>query len=62
MRVTSSHQLEGLEGETSSAVFIGKEGKTFEFKHLANNVTFLEGVATELDSLNVVKEWLVKVA
>ena len=52
VRVTSSHQLEGLEGETSSTVFLGKEG----------NVTFVEGTATELISLGGVKEWLVKIA
>jgi len=62
VRVTSSHQLEGLEGETSSAVFLGKEGKSFEFKDLPCHVTFLEGTATELDSLVGVKEWLVSIA
>ena len=62
MRVTSSHQLEGLEGETSSAVFLGKEGKSFEFKDLPCHVTFLEGTATEVDTLVGVKEWLVSIA
>jgi len=62
VRVTSSHQLEGLEGETSSAVFLGKEGKSFEFKDLPCHVTFLEGTATEVDTLVGVKEWLVSIA
>jgi len=62
VRVTSSHQLEGLEGETSGGVFLGKEGKGFEFKDLSCNVTFVEGTATELDSLSGVKEWLVRIA
>jgi len=62
VRVTSSHQLEGLEGETSSAVFLGREGKNFEFKDLPCNVTFVEGTSTDLDSLMEVKEWLVSIA
>eukprot|EP00092_Neocalanus_flemingeri_P014074 GFUD01015183.1.p1 GENE.GFUD01015183.1~~GFUD01015183.1.p1 ORF type:complete len:258 (-),score=94.38 GFUD01015183.1:119-892(-) len=62
VRMTSSHQLEGLEGETSSAVFLGRQGKSFEFKDIASNVTFVEGTATEMDSLVGVREWLVKIA
>ena len=62
VRVTRSHQLEGLEGETNAGVFLGKEGKSFEFKDLTSTVTFVEGSATELDSLGGVEEWLVKIA
>jgi len=62
VRVTSSHRLEGLEGDISSVVFLGKEGKSFELKDLPCDVTFVEGTATELDSLIGVKEWLIKIA
>jgi len=62
VRSTRSHQLENLEGETSTGVFLGKEGKSFEFKDLASNVTFVEGTAIELDSLAGVRDWLVKIA
>jgi hypothetical protein len=62
VRVTSSKQLEGLEGENSTGVFIGKEGKSFEFKDLTNSVSFVEGSAVDLDTLSTVKDWLVKIA
>ena len=62
MRLTSIHQLEGLEGETSNGVFIGKEGKSFEFKDLSHSVTFVEGSATDLDTLGGLMGWLVKIA
>ena len=41
VRLTSIHQLEGLEGEISNGVFIGKEGKSFEFKDLSHSVTYI---------------------
>jgi len=62
VRVTSSHQLEGLEGETSNKVFLGKEGKSFEFSDISNSVTFVEGIANDIDSLSKVREWLIKIA
>ena len=54
--------MEGLEGETSTGVFVGKEGKNFDFKDLTNNVTFVEESAADLDSLGGVSDWLVKIA
>jgi len=62
VRDTRSHQLENLEGETGIGAFLGKKGKSFEFKDLSSNVTFVEGTATELESLAGVKEWLIKIA
>jgi len=62
VRETSSHQLEGLEGVTREGVFLGKQGKGFEFKDLPCNVSFVEGTATLLDSLSGVQDWLVKIA
>ena len=62
MRLTCVHQLEGLKGETSNGVFIGKKGKSFEFMDLSHSVTFVEGSATDLDTLGGLSSWLVKIA
>ena len=45
-----------------AAVFLGRQGKQFEFKDLKSSVTFEEGSATELDSLAGLKQWLVSLA
>jgi len=62
VRVTSSHQLEGLEGGNSIKQYLGKEGKSFEFKDIPHSITFMEGSAIELDSLQNVRNWLESVA
>ena len=58
VRVTRSNQLAGLEGEDSGVIFIGKEGKAFEFKDLAAEVQFEESSALDLETLAGVKSWI----
>ena len=62
VRMTRGSQLDGQEGDVGAAVFLGRQGKQFEFKDLNSNVTFEEGTATELDSLVGLRQWLVSLA
>merc|ERR1719433_1337035 len=58
VRMTRSNQLAGIEGEDSGVIFIGKEGKTFEFKDLPSDVQFEESSALDLGTLAGVKKWI----
>jgi len=58
VRMTRSNQLAGIEGEDSGVVFIGKEGKPFEFKDLSAEVQFEESSALDLETLAGVKNWI----
>ena len=51
VRKTRSNQLAGIEGEDSGVVYIGKEGKTFEFKDLPADVQFEESSALDQKTL-----------
>lgn len=58
VRMTRSNQLAGIEGEDSGVIFIGKEGKAFEFKDLPAEVQFEESSAVDLETLEGVKNWI----
>ena len=58
VRMTRSNQLAGIEGEDSGVIFIGKEGKAFEFKDLPAEVQFEESSALDLETLAGVKNWI----
>ena len=58
VRMTRSSQLAGIEGEEGSLVFIGKQGKAFEFKDLPCEVQFEESSAIDLETLTGVKKWI----
>jgi len=58
VRMTRSSQLAGIEGEDSGVIFIGKEGKAFEFKDLPAEVQFEESSAVDLETLAGVKNWI----
>ena len=58
VRKTRSNQLAGIEGEDSGVIYIGKEGKTFEFRDLPADVQFEESSALDLETLAGVKNWI----
>jgi len=58
VRMTRSSQLAGIEGEEGSLVFIGKQGKAFEFKDLPSEIQFEESSAIDLETLTGVKKWI----
>ena len=58
VRMTRSNRLAGIEGEESGVIFIGKEGKPFEFKDLPCEVQFEESSAIDLKTLAGVKKWI----
>lgn len=58
VRKTRSNQLAGIEGEDCGVVYIGKEGKTFEFKDLPADVQFEESSALDQKTLAGVRNWI----
>jgi len=62
LRIAHSRSLEGTDGENIDHVFLGKEGKDFEFRDLRNKVEFCEASATENESLSCVTQWLDRLA
>jgi len=58
LRIAHSRSLEGTDGENIDHVFLGKEGKDFEFRDLRNKVEFCEASAIGLESLLPVTQWL----
>jgi len=62
VRVSRGNQLAGLEGSNNDSVFIGKEGRPFEFSHLKARVDFCEGSSQDSDTLEPVRKWLSVVA
>jgi len=62
VRVSRGNQLAGLEGANNDSVFIGKEGRPFEFSHLRARTDFCEGSSQDGDTLESVRKWLSVVA
>ena len=68
LRVTRAAALQGQDGgSTSTAVYVGKKGKDFEFSHvLPVKVEFAEcsakGQADGEADLTAVEQWLEKIA
>merc|ERR1712062_730548 len=58
VRVSRGNQLAGLEGANNDCVFIGKEGRPFEFSHLRARTDFCEGSSQDGDTLETVRKWL----
>ncbi|XP_004525235.1 signal recognition particle receptor subunit beta [Ceratitis capitata] len=58
VRITRSRKLESvIEESDSKTVFLGKEGKDFEFSHLHQNVQFYECSAKE-NQLSNLSDWI----
>lgn len=53
-------QLESVDDKASQSVFLGRQGKDFEFAHIAQNVEIAESSAVN-DDLDNVKDWLDRV-
>lgn len=61
VRVSRGSQLAGLEG-AQETVYIGKEGRPFEFSQLGARVDFCEGTSQDAATLGPVTSWLAGVA
>lgn len=58
VRVTRSRKLQSVgEDNTPKPVFLGKEGKDFEFSHISQNVQFFECSAKD-NQLNNLSDWI----
>ncbi|XP_017484502.1 PREDICTED: signal recognition particle receptor subunit beta [Rhagoletis zephyria] len=58
VRVTRSRKLQSVgEDDPSKSVFLGKDGKDFEFSHVQQNVQFFESSAKE-NQLNNLSDWI----
>lgn len=62
LRIAHSRSLEGTDGENIDHVFLGKEGKDFEFRDLKFKVEFCEANAMDAEGLSGLKNWLDKLA
>lgn len=60
MRSTRMRQLESVDDKASQNVYLGRQGKDFEFAHIAQNVEIAEASAAKSD-LDNVKDWLDRV-
>ncbi|KAG5319602.1 SRPRB protein, partial [Pseudoatta argentina] len=66
LRMTKTSQLETTDA-SSTNVFLGKQGKHFEFSHLDSKIDFVESYASNDDSqmsanIEELKKWLIKIA
>lgn len=66
LRMTKTSQLEATDA-SSANVFLGKQGKDFEFSHLDSHIDFAESCAFNKDSqtsadIEELNKWLHKVA
>ncbi|XP_076240901.1 signal recognition particle receptor beta [Calliopsis andreniformis] len=66
LRMTKTNQLEATDS-SSTNIFLGKEGKDFEFSHLDSNIEFAEGSAFNKDpdtpaNIEQLNSWLKKIA
>ncbi|KAG5329596.1 SRPRB protein, partial [Acromyrmex charruanus] len=66
LRMTKTSQLEATDA-SSTNVFLGKQGKHFEFSHLDSQIDFVESYASNDDSqmsanIEELKKWLIKIA
>lgn len=66
VRVTKTRQLESVDPTSSENVFLGKQGKDFEFSQLIQNIDFAEcsAVSTEEKSaqLDQLTKWISRIA
>ena len=62
LRVTQSATLDSTTGSNTQALFLGKQGKEFEFKDLKSKVEFCECSAKTSEELKPLEEWLMKIA
>jgi len=62
VRVSRGSQLDNLEGSGQEAVYIGKEGRAFDFSQLRSRVEFCEGSSQDPSTLGPVTSWLEGVA
>lgn len=53
-------QLESVDDKATESVFLGKQGKDFDFAHIPQNVEIAESSATNED-LDNLKDWLDRV-
>lgn len=53
-------QLESVDDKASQSVFLGRQGKDFEFAHVSQNVEIAEASAVSED-LDNLKDWLDRV-
>lgn len=53
-------QLESVDDKAAQSVFLGRQGKDFEFAHISQNVEIVECSAASED-LEHVKDWLDRV-
>lgn len=53
-------QLESVDDKAGQTVFLGRQGKDFEFAHIAQNVEIAEASALNEDLGNL-KDWLDRV-
>lgn len=60
LRTTRESQLKSVDGSASTFVFIGKQGKEFEFSHLNRSVDVCEAAGQKGD-INTVTDWLSRV-
>ncbi|KYM78773.1 Signal recognition particle receptor subunit beta [Atta colombica] len=66
LRMTKTSQLEATDA-SSTNIFLGKQGKHFEFSHLDSQIDFVESYASNDDSqmsadIEELKKWLIKIA
>lgn len=57
LRTTRENQLQSVDNSASNHVYIGKQGKDFEFGHLSRTIQVSE-CAGEKGDLNVVIDWI----
>lgn len=60
MRSTRQRQLESVDDKASQSVFLGRQGKDFDFAHIAQNVEIAEASAAS-DDLENLRDWLDRV-
>ncbi|XP_055843241.1 signal recognition particle receptor subunit beta [Episyrphus balteatus] len=57
VRKTRTSKLQSVDDSENKVVFLGKEGKDFEFSHLSQNVQFYEGSGKNNDLANL-SDWI----
>lgn len=60
IRTTRASQLQSVDNSEKKEIFLGKEGKDFEFSHLTQNVQILESSALKKE-LNHLSDWIDRV-
>lgn len=63
LRNTKTHQLESISGDSSrNAVFLGREGKDFEFADVSSIRIQFSAASAESGDLDELEKWLQSVA